>query len=297
MSGRVLVRHLFVPALIGGSLLSWMHHEAADAWLRAARWGIDLTTGALLVSVAIIWLVEQIYPLHADWNYRIAAQPVRGLNRLGRDLFYLTIGSLLNGILIGFVATHCARLQGHGLWPSALPFAVKVALAFLIVELFSYGYHRAAHRFGVLWGFHSTHHVITEVTGLKALRTHPIDNALFYLPRTLPLLFLGVGAPELIAATYFGCILGVLSHANLDLNEKGLGWLINFPRYHAVHHSSSIGESRSNFGCHTVLWDRVFGTFRGSKGPAPIGVEPVRMRTLWQELIWPFYRSVELRDP
>jgi len=182
------------------------------------------------------------------------------------------------------------------LWPASLPFAARVALVFLIVELFSYWYHRAAHRFAFLWGFHSTHHVLTVVTGLKALRTHPIDNALFYIPRTLPLVFIGAGAEELLAATWFGCVLGILSHANIDVQDGGLGWFVNLPRFHLVHHSSNLEESNSNFGCHTVLWDRVFGTFRASKGEALIGVTPVRVRTLWQELIWPFYRSVEIAD-
>ncbi len=305
LPGHAIFRHLFVPALIGGSVLSWLHHTEIEDYLRRANWGIDQTTAGLLVSVAVICVAEQLYPANPDWNYNIRANPAQGLNRLGRDLFYLTIGSLVNGIATVFLASQSAAWMSglrHGLdrasvlWPASLPFAARVALAFVIVELFSYWYHRAAHRFGVLWRFHSTHHVITEITGLKSLRTHPIDNALFYFPRTLPLMFLAAGSEELLAATYFGCILGILSHANIDVAEGGLGWFINFPRYHFVHHSSALEESNSNFGCHTVLWDRVFGTFRASKGQAPIGVLPVRARTLWQELIWPLYRSVEMAD-
>jgi len=296
---------LFVPALLAISVVSWMHHAQAEAYLRRARWGIDFTTAALLASIALIWLAEQLYPAHPEWNYNVAQDPARGLDRLGRDLFYLTLVTLLNGLITGALA---ARLAGwaHGLgrgfdaaralWPSSWPFAVRVLLVFAIVELFSYGYHRAAHRFEILWGFHSTHHVLTEVTGLKALRTHPVDNALFYLPRTLPLLLLGAGAAEVVAATYFGCVLGVLSHANIDVSVRGLGWFINFPSYHAIHHSSALEESNANFGCHTVLWDRVFGTFRATKGVAPVGVSPVRARTLWQELAWPLYRPITI-DP
>jgi sterol desaturase/sphingolipid hydroxylase (fatty acid hydroxylase superfamily) len=52
-------------------------------------------------------------------------------------------------------------------------------------------------------------------------------------------------------------------------------------------------EGLANYGCHTVLWDRVFGTFRAeAQAPVQIGVQPVGPRTLWQELIWPFYRSI-----
>jgi len=64
-------------------------------------------------------------------------------------------------------------------------------------------------------------------------------------------------------------------------------------RAHAVHHSADAVEGRANFGCHTVFWDRVFGTFRPQASPElVVGVEPVGRRSLWQELIWPFYRRV-----
>jgi sterol desaturase/sphingolipid hydroxylase (fatty acid hydroxylase superfamily) len=295
-----LFRHLFVPALLAAAVWSWSDRARAESWLRDARWGIDFTTAALLLSIALIWIAEQLFPARPDWNYNVAREPVRGLHRVARDLFYLTIVALVNGIVAGFLAAHSARwLSGLGspaLWPSTLPLAARVLLAFLIVELFSYWYHRAAHRFRLLWGFHSTHHALTEVTGIKALRTHPLDNALFYLPRTLPVALLGAGSEELLAATYFGCVLGVLSHANLDVSSRWLGWFINFPGYHFVHHSSSLEESNCNFGCHTVVWDRVFGTFRAAGSDAPVGIAPVRVRTLWQELIWPLYRSVEMRD-
>ena len=298
--GQAIFRNLFVPSLLAISGVAWVYRPATEAFLAQARWGIDFTTAALLATLLLIWLGEQAYPARPEWNYNVAANPVRGINRFGRDLFYLTFITLLNGLATGFLATRvAAALAGRGfgfdrvgaLWPRNIPFALKVILAFLTVELFSYGYHRAAHRFDVLWRFHSTHHVITEITGMKALRTHPIDNALFYLPRTVPLMLLGAGAEEMVAATYFGCMLGILSHANIDLSERGVGWFINLPSFHAVHHSSDVEESRSNYGCHTVFWDRVFGTFRPTSKGFEVGVTPVGTRTLWQELVGPLYRS------
>jgi sterol desaturase/sphingolipid hydroxylase (fatty acid hydroxylase superfamily) len=184
------------------------------------------------------------------------------------------------------------------LWPSGAPFFIRVALAFLLVELLSYWIHRAAHRFRLLWQFHSTHHVITELNAFKSVRTHPLDNLVFHLVRVTPLLLLGAGPNELAAAIYFGALFGILAHANLQLREGPLGWFLNYPRWHAVHHSSDLAEGQSNFGCHTVLWDRVFGTFRApSESPAPVGVHPVGPRSLWQELAWPLYRSVTPEGP
>ena len=96
----------------------------------------------------------------------------------------------------------------------------------------------------------------------------------------------------MLAATSFGAILGILAHANVEVSER-FGLVVNLPGYHAVHHSADLAESNSNFGCHTILWDRLFGTFRrAAVQPLVIGVAPVGTRTIWQELVAPFYRRV-----
>lgn len=40
-----------------------------------------------------------------------------------------------------------------------------------------------------------------------------------------------------------------------------------------------------NFGCHTVLWDRVFRTFDdGAQAPGALGVKTDAPRSVWREL-------------
>jgi sterol desaturase/sphingolipid hydroxylase (fatty acid hydroxylase superfamily) len=176
-----------------------------------------------------------------------------------------------------------------GVWPREWPFAVQVVMAFLLVELGSYWMHWLAHVVPFFWRFHRTHHVITAMTAMKALRTHPVDNLFFALARTVPLVMLGAGAAEVTAATSLGLGLGLLAHANLDVTPGPLGLVVNFPRYHAVHHSAAGDEGRANLGCHTVLFDRLFGTFRAqARQPLVIGVTPVGTRSLYEELLAPF---------
>jgi sterol desaturase/sphingolipid hydroxylase (fatty acid hydroxylase superfamily) len=298
MGQRIFAR-AFVPGLLLLSIASWIWHTETEAYLRQARWGIDHTTAALLLSIALVALAEQLFPAHPEWNYNVAANPARGLQRFGRDLFYLSFVALASGFLVGCSARW---LGGLGLpvlplWPRAAPLPAKVALAFFTVEFLSYWYHRAAHRFEFLWRFHSTHHVSGELTGVKALRTHPVDNVLFYFVRSAPLVVLGAESAELQAVTYLGSILGILAHANIAVVPGALGWVVNFPQYHGVHHSLDLQQSQSNYGCHTVLWDRLFWTFRSQRqGELRLGIAPAGPRSLWQELGWPFYRSVRLPE-
>ena len=298
-TGHALFRHAFVPLLLTVTIGGWCYRDVGERLLSGWSLGIDYVTCALLTGIVVIWCAEQLYPADPEWNYRLLSSGARGWNRFARDFFYLVFVTLLSAVLIKLTASRVhgllAGLRLPSLWPTRAAWPLRIALAFFGVELCSYGFHRAAHRIPLLWQFHSTHHVVTELGGLKSLRTHPVDNVLFYVVRTVPLMLLGAGAGELLAATYLGAVLGLLAHANIRVAAGPLGLVVNFPQYHQVHHSADLGESNSNFGCHTVLWDRVFGTFRAqAAGPLRIGVHPIRARSLWQELAWPFYRTVAL---
>ena len=271
-----------MPALLAAVAASFVFHAPLEL--------------VLLLVILALGVAERFYPANDGWKYQFGT--VLGWAGFFRDVFYLLIITQLTALLIAAAAYGLRKLDGGfdlgiRLWPLGAPLAVRVVLAFFLVELFSYWFHRACHRVPLLWQFHSTHHVITELTGLKSLRTHPVDNVLFHVARAVPLLLLGAGPAELLAATYFGSILGILAHSNIDVADGFLGVVVNYPRFHTVHHSSALAESNANFGCHTVLWDRVFRTFRRETlAPLVLGVAPVRTRSLWEELVWPFYRRV-----
>jgi sterol desaturase/sphingolipid hydroxylase (fatty acid hydroxylase superfamily) len=294
-------RHLFFPLMIGLSIASWAFRDEGGAILLRARVPLDYATAVLLVSIAILWFAETLQPRDPEWNYRLFSGPIAraalGWNRLARDLLYLFVIAAVGTLALKQVATWleaAGKPQGFAygaarLWPAAAPFALRAALAFFAIEFASYWFHRLAHRVTFFWRFHQTHHVVTELTALKAVRTHPIDNVFFSIARSVPLLLLGAGAAEVTAALYLGATLGLLAHANVEVSEGPLGLVVNYPRYHEVHHSSDLTESNSNFGCHTVLFDRLFGTFRERTAmvKAVLGAHPVGGRSVWQELVAP----------
>lgn len=284
--GLSIFKYLFVPGILSFSLYPWFSSAAGQPGTMAM---------VLLLTMFFVWLAEQVYPQNPDWNASLLAHGGEGIKRLGRDFFYLFGITQVTSLLIGTAAPHLHLGFGGWelmLWPRSLPLTGRILLAFIIIEFFSYWYHRAAHRSRWLWQFHSTHHFVTELNGLKAVRTHPIDNLLFYVGRTIPLLLLGAGAEEVAAATYFGGILGIIAHANISVSDRWLGWFFNYPQTHAGHHSADYAESNSNYGCHTVFWDRVFRTLRQPETLPRVGVKKAGPRSLWQELAWPFYRNV-----
>ena len=142
-------------------------------------------------------------------------------------------------------------LSGLGTWTGA-------AVGVLVYEFVHYWYHRAVHRYDVLWKHlgHQMHHSAESLDAWGALYDHPVDTFLFTTWVSLvffPLLGL---APEAGAVGItFVSVAMVFQHANLH-TPRWLGYLVQRPESHSIHH----GRHRHNYA-DLPLWDLVFGTF------------------------------------
>ncbi|CAN7702505.1 sterol desaturase family protein [Variovorax sp. LjRoot178] len=129
----------------------------------------------------------------------------------------------------------------------------------LTYELAHYAYHRAAHRFDVLWRMgHQMHHSAETLDAWGAYYLHPLDAAAFTSLSSLvlyPLLGLSPEAGALAAAML--TFASVFQHADVR-TPRWLGYIVQRPESHAVHHAR--GVHAHNYA-DLPLWDIVFGTF------------------------------------
>jgi sterol desaturase/sphingolipid hydroxylase (fatty acid hydroxylase superfamily) len=150
------------------------------------------------------------------------------------------------------------------------------ALAFLLLDLGIYCWHRANHELTALWRLHRVHHVDAELDVSTALRFHPLELLASSVSRGLQVLLIGP-SPALLAR-YEMCmqLATAFHHANLALPlwlERKLGQLLMVPRLHTVHHSSFRAERDTNYGVVFSFWDRLLRTsLRRSSPPAELGV-------------------------
>lgn len=131
-------------------------------------------------------------------------------------------------------------------------------------DCFDYFWHRANHRWPLLWRFHAVHHSDTHVDATTALRFHAGELLLSALAKAV---WLAAWGPspwgfalcelEITAASQF-------HHANLDIGpwERRLRPWIMTPRVHASHHTVSLRTRDANFSTLLSVWDRLFGTAR-----------------------------------
>ena len=155
----------------------------------------------------------------------------------------------------------------------SLPASVAGMFAILLLDLWTYWWHRLNHQIPFLWRFHRTHHSDPKMDATTANRFHFGEIALSSVLR-VPIIFLvGVDFWQLAAyETVLQCVV-LMHHANVALPpsvESLLSRIIVTPMIHKVHHSRIAGETDSNYSSLFSIWDRLFRSLRSRPDPEAI---------------------------
>ena len=139
-------------------------------------------------------------------------------------------------------------------------------LAFIAYDFFYYWVHRLSHRVPLLWAGHAIHHepadfnltVLVRASAIAPLQAFP-----FYLP--LAVLGIPTTVYLAVALVLHTAMFGL--HTRLVGDLGALGWLLNTPSHHRIHHSTRLEHWDKNLGGVLIVWDRLFGTFRAEIEP------------------------------
>ncbi len=156
-----------------------------------------------------------------------------------------------------------------------------------------YWYHRAQHRFQVLWAIHELHHADTELNVTTSYRTYwleaPVQSILVATPALLLVGSLGPGLGLLAMVANRGVLL--FAHCNLRLPLGFLTPVICGPQWHRIHHSNQSQHGDQNFAQVFPVIDWVFGTYYApAKGEyPPTGTPNLRSdESIWRTQLRPF---------
>lgn len=188
-------------------------------------------------------------------------------------------------------------VTGHSLIPrpsavtafwEAMPAAVAIVAAILLLEFAAYWRHRLEH-VRVLWPVHATHHADEAMNWLSVRRKHPLGEALSAIFDTLPVVMLGLPYWAIGVALLIRGWWGYFIHADVPWTLGLLGKVFISPAAHRLHHIRDEELMGSNYGNMLTLWDKVFGTY---VDPAPYvncetGIAE-GTRDAWGELARPF---------
>ena len=232
--------------------------------LDLASWRLPASIGvlAVLLIAETLWpFVEFVVPRRGAWR-----------NRLRHGLVNVAYG-VANGLLIrfGFLAAWIAVMQwsatqqvGVLQWVP-LPTAARALVAVLLLDLWTYAWHRLNHVVPFLWRFHRVHHSDREMDVTTANRFHVGEIIASSLLRIPVFVLIGCRPEEL--ALYEVLLFAVVQfhHANIGLPEsldRALRLVIVTPHLHKVHHSVVVADQQANFSSLFSWWDRLARTLR-----------------------------------
>lgn len=240
-----VTRHLFLPAMLVGI-------NGIGIWL-AARDAPKVAFVALLAgAIALSFVAERVAPYEATWNRTIGDGPRDVAHAIVNET--MQIGSLL------LVPTLVGWFTVAKLWPGALPFAVQVVIAVIVLDAGITLGHYASHRCGALWRFHAVHHSVERFYGFNGLMKHPVHQLFETALGTAPLVI--VGMPTDVATALVVCVAVqlLLQHSNVDYAVGPVGRILALNHVHRFHHLRWAGVGDVNFGLFTTVWDRLLGT-------------------------------------
>jgi len=217
-----------------------------------------------LVGLAALLLLETAHPFFELFR----ARRERG-RHLARNLVLGAVNSVLVAVVFAglwVAAAAWAEARGVGLLRLGdLPTWAHVVLALLLLDLWTYTWHRMNHRVPFLWRFHRVHHSDAQMDVTTASRFHTGEIVLSSLLRVPLIVALGVTAWELVLYETLMFAVVQFHHANVALPprvEAVVNKVIVTPGMHKVHHSRWQPETDSNYSAFLSVWDRLFRSFR-----------------------------------
>ncbi len=226
-------------------------------WFREA-WHEHVGRSILyVVAILCLLLGEKLRPA-------VRARPILS-TCLFADLGYAALTIAAWDLLLPVYRTYLEQLYEHSIGrlivsPLELPWALAVAIAFLLGDLLAWFDHLLRHKVPFFWEFHAVHHSQEEMNPLTDYRVHPIDFLVVAQIRILPLALIADSLNLVFTYVFVSWLLPKFYHANIKTNLGPLRYVLVTPQSHRVHHSRDRAHVDTNFGVILSVWDRLFGT-------------------------------------
>jgi sterol desaturase/sphingolipid hydroxylase (fatty acid hydroxylase superfamily) len=160
-----------------------------------------------------------------------------------------------------------------------------------VIDFFQYLWHRAQHRFPILWDQHVVHHSDVTMNVTTATRHHWTEFAFQAFTIALPFTILFNISPTgagVVSVVFSGWQFFV--HMNVRIHLGPFAWIAAGPQVHRIHHSILPEHRDKNFAAYFPIWDVIFGTYHHpTRNEFPeTGVKNIALETIWSLSMHPF---------
>jgi lathosterol oxidase len=242
-----------------------------DLWSIGSSIGLALVTSFVSQAAGYFTVVGSVYLVFWRWGRtRLAAAriPARAApeahaaqvwREVGQTLVTLVAGLFSAGAVVSLHAAGLTRLTDAPASPLAVIAWTGAGLAFN--DAWFYGWHRAMHHPWLFRHVHAVHHRSVDVNPFTSYSFHAVEAVLLGIWIVPAVVLLPVPMSALGALQVIGLANNVMAHLGYELLPA---WILRVPilrwtntaTFHSLHHT----RSRGNFGLHSRVWDRLFGT-------------------------------------
>ncbi|HQV51708.1 MAG: sterol desaturase family protein [Flavobacteriales bacterium] len=144
-------------------------------------------------------------------------------------------------------------------------------VAFLLVDLLYYWFHRLSHEVNFLWAAHIVHHQSEEYNLSVALRQswwQGLFSWWFYVPMAI----MGIHPLMIVTVAAFNTLYQFWIHTKAISTLGPLEFIFNTPAHHRVHHGSDPKYIDRNHAGTLIIWDKLFGTFQQEEEEPVYGI-------------------------
>lgn len=238
------------------------------------------------VAIAAAWFAV----LAAGERLAPAAPRPPGEARLFRNVGLWVANTLMSPLITVPIGVAAAAFQ---LWTRPDLGSASLILDLIVLDLWTYAWHRANHEWPFLWRFHRVHHLDRFLDTTSAVRFHPGEVLISALARAPLIVLTDIPITSLLVFDTLVLLAALFHHSNVKLPasfEKVLRLFIATPSHHWVHHHTAREDTNSNYAVLLTIWDRVFGSWsRHPRTPAmPIGAGDAPDAPLLQLAAAPF---------
>ncbi len=214
--------------------------------------------------LVVLWGLEALIPFYAQFRGRLRERLTHDVRNLALGLLNKVLVIVAFGALYGIAHTWAVSQDVGLLRQFEQPGWLVAVAAFLLLDLWTYCWHRLNHVVPFLWRFHRVHHTDPDMDASTGVRFHTGEVVMSAGLRLGVVLL--IGASVWHVALYDAMFLPIVlfHHSNLKLPrwlDYGLLALIVTPAMHRVHHSRWRPQTNSNYGSVLPWWDMVFRTF------------------------------------
>lgn len=224
---------------------------------------------AAAAGLLILWLLEaQIGTPRRQPGVSRLRHAARNLSLAGLNAILLPItAAAITAAAIEWTSTRQLGLLNA----YTLPAAAELTLGVLLMDAWTWIWHRTCHLLPLLWRFHRVHHSDPDMDVTTAFRFHPGELLLSAVARLPVISLLGLSASQLLVYETLLLAASQFHHAALPAgrwDERLRRWIVT-PAVHRIHHARERQFTNSNYSSLLTCWDRLFGTWNNPQETTP----------------------------